>query len=148
AEAASLREAWLAFGQLVRAADASLPAMPDIAVPDRETPEIAAAILPRKRRRNRWVGLLAATSAALLVAITLGWWIGRDRKQHDNQPSLAHNNAPEHAKPQAVKQDPPQSALAREANATKQPAKAGAIDKSNTVKSTIKSSTWDDPLES
>ena len=67
AEGESLREAWLAFAQLIRAADASLPA---IAL---ATPQMATPLGPQKLHRRRWLALIAAAAAMLLVAVTFGW---------------------------------------------------------------------------
>ena len=124
AETASLREAWLAFGQLIRAADASLAVMPNIATP----------IVPKKSRRSRWLGLIVAAAAALLVAVSFGWWIGRGLKQGAREPSLAQTVTPGQATPQAEKV------------ATEQP-KTGTTKTPNTATPNTATSTWDDPLE-
>ncbi len=133
AEGASLREAWLAFGRLIRAADDSLPAMPNVLPAG---PSTATPIAPLKSRRSRWLRPIAAAAAALLVAVTFGWWIGRDGKQDISGPSLAQTGKPEQATPQPEKLSP-QAAVARTETAANKPAKAGAA----------KTSTWDDPLE-
>ncbi len=135
AETASLREAWLAFGQLIRAADASLAAMPNIATP------------PPKPRRSRWLGLVAAAAAALLVAVTFGWCIGRNAKPDNREPSLVQRATPARPNPQpenktaspapAVKQDLLQTAVVRAEKATNEQPKTA----------TATTSTWDDPLE-
>ena len=65
-DATSLREAWLGFGQLVRAADDSLPT---IAL---AMPEMAAPRGPQKSHRLRWLRFVAAAAAILLVAVTFG----------------------------------------------------------------------------
>jgi hypothetical protein len=143
AESASLREAWLAFGQLIRAADASLPAMPEVlpvGVP-------ALAGKPHGFRLKAGLQLIAATAAALLIAISCGWWIGRDGKQDNRKPSLAHSTTPGPATSRAEiktatpavlpKQDLPKAAAAQAEEATNKQPKAGAA----------KTSTWDDPLE-
>ena len=137
AETASLREAWLAFGQLVRAADASLPAMPDF------MPSLA----PQQPRRSRWIALIAATAAVLLIAITCGWWIGHDRKPNNGEPSIAQTPPPEQAisQPETTaavpaalpKQDLPKPGVAQAKKATNEQPKLA----------TAKASTWDDPLE-
>ncbi len=140
AETASLREAWLAFEQLIRAADAVLPALPNI----------AASMPANKPHRRQWLGLMAAAAAALLVAVALGWWIHGNGKQGNNAPSLAESTAPLPTKSQSptkhttppvvVKQDLPKTAVAQVEN-NKQP-KAGA-----TKTSATQTSPWDDPLE-
>ncbi len=132
AETASLREAWLAFGQLAAAADASLPAMPDLMI----------SIAPRKARRSHWLGLIAATAAALLVAVTLGWWIrGGSRQQNGNgnggEPAVAHAAAPKQAKPQTMEQGQPKPAVAQGKKAMANKSKTGAA----------ATSVWDDSLE-
>lgn len=131
-ETASLREAWLAFGQLAEAADASLP----------PPPNLMTSIVPQKGGRIRWPALLAATAAALLVAVTCGWWISRDGKQQgghesDHAPSLAENAAPQQTARQATKQDLPEPPVAR---AERTPGAKSTAGKAATA-------TWDDPLE-
>ncbi len=69
-EGESLRQTWLAFSQLIRAADASLPAMAPVVLP------MAAPLRPQKSRPSRWVALIAAAAAILLVAVTFGWLTG------------------------------------------------------------------------
>jgi len=142
-EIASLRETWLAFGQLIRAADASLPAMP----------KIAASIVPQKSRRSRWshsrwVGLTAATAAALLVAVTFACWIRRDSDRGagcqpaGNMASADWQLTPRASSAALVRQE--QSKTAEAEKAANQQPKAGTIATSNTNTAT---STWDDPLE-
>ena len=123
AERASLREAWLAFGQLIRAADASLPVMPNM----------VTAIAPQKPRRRRLLGLMVAAAAALLVSVTFGWWFGRDRKQDNREPSLAQTATPKQTNPQPETK----TAIAGVPKATNKQPKTG----------TNKTSNWDDPLE-
>ena len=128
AETASLREAWLAFEQLVRAADASLPAMPDF----------APSLAPPPRRR-RWIGLLAAAAAALLVAVALEWRIGGDGKQGNGSrgvPPVAGNPVVPPVKDDL--QTAPGAAVAGSDKTTNKQPKAG----------TASPSTWEDPLES
>ena len=130
------------LGQLICAADAAMPEV-HIAEPDGATP-----IARRKPRGSRLPGLLAATAAALLVAVTFGWWIGRDGRQENSngsnpEPSLAQTPAPEHAKPQAMRRGLPQTTVAGTENAADK--KANADKKVNNVAATT--STWDDPLE-
>ncbi len=140
AETASLREAWLAFDQLIRAADASLPTMT----------KITAAIAPRKPRRSRgngswWAGLMAATAAALLVAVALGWWIRRDGKLGNNEPSVAETAIPEQPTRKAsnsqgpLKQDLPRNAVARVEKAMNRQPQAGM-----TATPQGTSSTWEE----
>ena len=73
---------------------------------------------------------MAAAAAALLVAVAFGWWIGRDGKQDNREPSLARN-APRRNRPQP-----------RRAGAGEQPA-----NEASRRPRTAKTSTWDDPLE-
>ena len=140
AETASLREAWLAFGQLIRAADAALPEMRNL----------ATSIAPRKPGRRRWFGLvlrrtgflarqrrprkpallrlfqagvIAAVAAALLLAVCLGWRIASEKK--------AATPAP------VANQDLPRPAVVRAEKPTHQTPKAG----------TPNPSAWADPLE-
>lgn len=146
-ETTSLREAWLAFGQLIRVADASLPAMPDIAAP----------IAPQKSRRSRWsrswwIGLVAATAAALLIAVTVGWWSHRDRGA-GIQPAARSSVAASPTPTVPVKQERPTTAVSRAEQATNEQAKTDPTVTFNTVPShtaTSKpaTSTWEeDPLE-
>ena len=111
-EVASLREAWLAFEQLIRAADASAAAMPNV----------ATSIAPPKPRRRRWLGVVAAVTATLLVALPLEWWMAAGKKVATPAP--------------IAKQDKPRSVVAGTASAT------------NGQKSvTTNLATWEDPLE-
>ena len=106
AEGVSLRKAWLAFGQLIRAADASLPAMPDVLPAELNRTPVGVPALagnPRKPSRSRWLGLIAAAAAALLVAATCGWWIGRDGKPDKPGSSIAGRGTAEQATPQPEK---------------------------------------------
>jgi hypothetical protein len=120
-ETASLRETWLALGQLIRAADASLPPLPDMAAP----------IVPQKRGRSRWLGLIAATAAALLLAVTYGW-LARGPgvpPANDGIGTSPSNGGSE----EATESGPPTpTALVKQ----EQPKPAAA-----------RISTWDDPLE-
>ena len=91
-EFASLREAWLAFGQLVRAADDSLPAMQEfvppaaVAIPAGREVQVVSGIpgyrlktgraVPSPRQRL-WFGMtlaVAVAAATLLMAVALGRW--------------------------------------------------------------------------
>ena len=128
AETASLREAWLAFGQLIRAADDSLPAMPSI----------AASIVPQKPRRRRWIGLIAAVAAALLVAVTFGRWIHRDGKPGNNGPSVAQAEKATSEQPKAGAFNPEPTATAKT---------APTATNSGWKPSMTNTATWDDPLE-
>jgi len=144
AASASLREAWLAFGQLIRAADASLPPMP----------EITTSTTPQKRRRSRWLGLLAAAAATLLVAVTAGWWISRASKQGKSEPSLAQTVIPRQNSPQIEKKAAVALAQAKTKSFNQDGAPALRVAatapstgvQSFMTKSTVKSTTWDDPL--
>ena len=137
-EAASLRDAWLAFSQLAAAADDSLPAPPAI-MPSITTP---------KPRRVQWAGLIAAAAAGLLLAITCGWWFARDAEQANSngsngEPSFAAKPAPEKAAPQVVKQDSPKMAIVQ---TEKTPDKV--VTSRAAVKiAAKKSAAWDDPLD-
>jgi hypothetical protein len=148
AEAASLREAWLAFAQLVRAADDSLPETPAsmlMAMP-------ATAAVPAQKPRRRF-GLIAAVAAALLVAVSLGWWIARGNWPHrdrGNEPSLAQTTTPGSPTPQVINQDSPKPAVAMapKASAEKTVATKSA-NKSANADTVTKAATsaWEDPLE-
>ena len=83
AETASLREAWLAFGQLIRAADASLAAMPNVATP------------PPKPRRSRWLGLVGCGGRCLACC---GYFRMVDRPQRQAGQSRAVACAEGHAR--------------------------------------------------
>jgi hypothetical protein len=124
AESASLREAWLAFGRLVDAADASLPAMP-AAMPD------LAALARRKPRRGRWISLIAAIAALLLAAVTLGWLV----------PGGVVTPSP------GIVGVAPAPGSSDVASAGNTPVAAGVAEPAQPKAATAASSTWDDPLE-
>ncbi|MGO9108518.1 MAG: hypothetical protein ACLP9L_04730 [Thermoguttaceae bacterium] len=142
AEIAFLREAWLAFGQLVRAADASLPAMPNVLPTE---PNLATPIALQKPRRSRWHGPIAAVAVALLIAVAFGSWISRDGKHkngsagvlpaNDGSGAASTNNSAISAA--VVKHDQPNTEVAQPEKATNKQPKTG----------TAKTSTWDDPPE-
>jgi hypothetical protein len=154
-ESASMREAWLAFGQLIDAADASLPAMSSLDTPLERWKDTSTA--PQSPRYTRWLGLVAATAAVLLVAVTLGWWISRDSKPGDRDPSLARTAMPEQAVPQIetrtataaplVKQEQPKPVVARAETAAKQTVANHKATAGTTKPATKNPSVWDDPLE-
>src|SRR5208283_610105 len=74
-ETAALRKTWQSFGQLLHAADASLPAMRNVSLAE---PKTAASIAPETPRRSGWLAAVAAVAATLLVVAAFGWWIRRD----------------------------------------------------------------------
>jgi hypothetical protein len=131
AEAVALREAWMAFAQLVQAADDSLPAVA-VAMPSE-----LKVVVPRRPQQRRWIRMIASVAAMAIVAATLGWWIVRGIKQQhngiDREPALAQKVMPK--QPQTVKPAvAPQSAVVKKTN---EGAKAA----------TSTTSGWDDPLE-
>ena len=121
AETASLRETWLALGQLIRAADASLPPLPNMAAP----------IVPQKRGRSRWLGLIAATAAALLLAVTFGW-LARG-------PGVPPANDGIGASPS--------NGGSEEATESGPPTPTGLVKQEQPKPATARILTWDDPLE-
>ncbi len=135
AEGESLREAWLAFAQLIRAADASLPA---IAL---ATPQMATPLGPQKLHRRRWLALIAAAAAMLLVAVTFGWRTRgvnvspAKRGSETSAPKAATNPA------HVAKQERPETARQAETAITGQP----THEQPTAV--AAKASTWDDPLD-
>src|SRR5580700_10501549 len=66
ADSASLREAWLAFGQLIRAADATLPAMPNLTPAE---PKMEMPVRPQKLGRVGWLSAITAAAAAIFIAV-------------------------------------------------------------------------------
>ncbi len=150
AENASLREAWLALGQLIRAADASLPAMGDVlpAAPNWATP-----LAPQKPRRMRRLVAIAASAAALLVTATFGWWISHDGKRGNKEPSLAQTATPEQTKllpasPNSVQKSAGDGRIAPPHVSPLPQAREGRTATTKAAKpGTTTSSTWDDSLE-
>jgi hypothetical protein len=165
-EAESLRETWLAFTELVRAADDSLPAlaitMPATTLPTTtiSTATIPTATIPTtskphahvatdKSPRRRWLGLIAAAAAMLLCAVCFGWWIVRDLMHQNRQggnpePAVVNNAQPEHPQPQTVKQDLPNPAVDVASKPINKSANAATA---TNVAATATTTTWDDPLE-
>ena len=153
AETASLREAWLALGQLVRAADESLPPAPKI-TPSRSA--AAAAVSPRKRPQARWAGLTAAAAATLLIALVCGWWIHR-YGAHGKQGLPVAQDAPNEAAtplrttgmpPASIKPEQPKVERGQPRPRWQKP--IGPLAGGRRVarrKHLRQSSTWDDPLE-
>ncbi len=91
AETASLREAWLAFGEMLEAAQPATCVSP---LPLGEGPGVRAAPLPR---RKRWPRLLAAgvLAASLLVAVATIWMLsGANRQDNpaDTPKQMVANN--------------------------------------------------------
>ncbi len=89
-ESAALREAWLAFGEMLEAAQpANLPS-PRFPGEQSETGAV--------RQRRRWQRLLAAAmlAASLLVAVATIWMLGSANRQDDHaavpEQTVATNN--------------------------------------------------------
>jgi len=139
-EAAALRKTWQSFEQLIVAADASLPETLNVLLEDRlktypTAPKTTLNALETPRH-NRWIGPLAASAAALLIAVALGGWIIRNGL-HGVSRQAAISVAPD-----ADSQIVPRSS-------TVVPAAPPSVTKREPPKatSTPKTSPWDDPPE-
>jgi hypothetical protein len=166
-EAAGLRDAWLAFGRLLEAADAA-GTMPSIKLPNEEytaspqlrdkvealsqsTKEHFADHERSVRRIRRWVAVAAVAAAACLILVEVGnlavnWWLIRAGQQIDRgQPVIGQNRPPQVA---------PLNMPVPNVPVPKVPVPnmpAPVVANSDTTKqkqdAAAKSSSWDDPLD-
>ena len=79
-EVASLRDAWLAFGRLLDAAE-------EVQGESWNPDSIRRSELSRKQvsRRSRHFAAMAAAAAALVVALGLSWWLTRGVQPNGNR---------------------------------------------------------------
>jgi hypothetical protein len=130
-EAAGLREAWLAFGRLLEAAEAAQGGSWNPESIRRE--ELRKTVVAR---RSRHFGAMAAAAAALVVALGLSWWLTRGGRPNGNGgPAVVHNDV-KPDQPQQVAPNVPAPAVVH--NEPNRPKQEGAV---------AKSSAWDDPID-
>jgi hypothetical protein len=137
-EDAGLRDAWLAFGRLLDAADE--------AQSGNWNPASIQPVEPRKKeaeKRNRHFGPIVAAAAALIIALGVTLWLNRDIRPNGGGGPAVVGDKPKDIQPRQVVQQPnvpapnEQAPLVANNDATKPKQDSSAA----------KSSTWDDPIE-
>jgi len=129
---AGLREAWLAFGRLLEAADQAQGENWDL---EGITPKE-----PRKQtsHRERYLRTIAALAAALCVAVGVSWWLAHRAAQVNPQAPIVHSEG-QHA--QRLPNEPvppvPNRIIAVQKNITTPPH----------VSSAANTTAWDDSLD-
>ncbi len=129
---AGLREAWLAFGRLLEAADQ--------AQGENWSLEAITPKDPRKpaSHRQRYLRTIAALAAALCVAVGVNWWLAHVGPQGNPQAPMAHTEGQgAHPQPNEPAPPAPNRVIAVQKNMTTPP-KAG---------SAANATTWDDSLD-
>ena len=132
-EAAGLREAWLAFGRLLEAADE--------AQSGNWNPKSIRQSEPLKKqpaKRSRHVAAFAAGAAALCVALGLGWWLSRG-----GQPN-GHGGHEVVKKDATTDQPQTDQRIQRPPNV---PAPNIANNEPSKSKKTAENSVWDDAID-
>jgi hypothetical protein len=140
-EAAGLRDAWLAFGRLLEAADAEQSGSWR---PESIQPKEPLRKQPAKRSRR--LAEVAVTAAAVLVAVGIGWWMSHGGPNGAGGPNGGGG-------PAVVKDNSKQGT--RDTVATKpnvpvsnEPAPVVANnDASKPKQEAAQSSSWDDPID-
>jgi hypothetical protein len=136
-EAARLRDAWLAFGRLLDAAEE--------AQSGNWNPGSIQQVEPRKKqaeKRNRHFGPIVAAAAALIIALGVTFWLTRDIRPNGGGGPEVVGGKPKDIRPSQVVQQPNVPApneqpVVANNNATKPKQESSAA----------KTSTWDDPIE-
>jgi hypothetical protein len=133
-EVAGLREAWLAFGRLLEAADQ--------AQSENWNPESIQQKEPLRKqaaRHNRHLTVTTTAAAALIIALGLGWWLRHDgRPKGHGLPDVV--SAPhKDVQPQPLKNNVPVPAVVNnEASKTQQ---------ATTSNSAASATAWDDTID-
>ncbi len=101
-EAAGLREAWLAFGRLLEAADKAQSGSWNPKGIQQSEPLRKPAT-----KRSRHVAVFAAAAAALCVALGVGWWLSRGGQPNGNRGPAVVKKETTTDQPQTVQQIQP-----------------------------------------
>ncbi len=136
-EAAGLRDAWLAFGRLLDAAEEAQSG-------NWHPKSVLQSEPPKKQpaKRGRYVAAFAAAAAALCVALGLGWWLSRGGQPNGNGGQAIVKKDSKTDQPQAAptQQNQPQPI------APTMPVPSIASNETNKPKKSADHSAWDDPI--
>jgi hypothetical protein len=137
-EAAGLREAWLAFGRLLEAADE--------AQSGNWNPEIVRQKEPLRTQpaeRGRLLAPMVAAAAAICLAIGLGWWMSRSGQPNGNGPAVVRTQQ-KPDQPQDVRPPQPKPVVP---NVPAPSVAQGETNKPQQATAATKSSVWDDAID-